>query len=521
MSFSYFDNDKKLQKVDIQVGTKWSDYNVKNETISSIFNEVDDGDGIVQLTEKAMLDNLVKQADSQIEKTANNNILEKDELDKFDVKTGVLKQTYDKNNFTLEKIKEAYPEDKYNYTEERSTTLIIDNATGKTVAKYYEIHDADRDLKFFEEYTNTNKEYYVYENHRNDESSISLSAPKNSGSQGFSLDFIQGGVLRSYRKDDLKLFGQAALTQQILLNNLDNPQWLKTEAIDFINNIPAEDLLKIVVEYNENNNNAYFLEKLNASKDIPKKEKEAFIANTLKRLDEALEYDPQKKVENSQVKTDFYQSQNTYSITYNDDKITIKQTGGKKKAKDQTIDLNKLLSDLPLDMRPFAKKSIQCLPGEALMDLAIEADRFDSPEHGQLLTNMQAGLFDPNKDKISIGYNRLTNAKPSVLSHELGHAIDCVNVKNGKKYTTKDSANFIKAYNNAVKQWNANPQPTDRIYLLKSPQEAFAELYTYSMYGSSNASVPETITPELLTEFQKLLESIREVKTDDRHKREK
>lgn len=520
MSFSYFDNDKKLQKIDIQVGAKWSDYKTSNEKIDSIFNEVDDGDGIVQLSEKSMLDSLIKQADNQIEATANNNILENDELEQFDIKTATLQQTFDKNNFTFEAIKSAYPEDRYTYTKDKDETTITDKQTGKLVARYVEIHEESRDIVFIDEYTNNDKRYRLVGNQRDNTFSFERTAANNVMKRDFSLKF-DAEQLTSYENGDLRLYGQTAILQNILFNNLDNPDWLKNDAIKFIDNISAKDLLEVVKKYNEQTNGGYLLEKLNDSKDIPKKLKDEFIARTLKRLEEAAGYDHNMNVENSQVSTDFYKSENAYNISYSDDVITIQQTQGKGKKKKYTIDLNKLISNLPLDMRPLTKAAIQKLPAEALMDLAIEADKFDSPENYTQTTKNQAGLFDPNKDMISFGYRNLSTITPGTIAHELGHAIDCRNVKNGKVYSTKDNAGFVTAYNNAIKAWNASGKYSDRLYLFTSPQEAFAELYAFSMLGYSEASSANAPTPELVNEFQKQLEAIRALKDDDRHARQK
>ena len=84
MSFSYYDKDNNIKRLNIEVGKEWSSYKEKEENslLNSVFDAVDqNSDGKVDKEELNILQKLLKIADSQIDKFKNNNIIEKDELE--------------------------------------------------------------------------------------------------------------------------------------------------------------------------------------------------------------------------------------------------------------------------------------------------------------------------------------------------------------------------------------------------------------------------------------------------------
>lgn len=84
MSFSYYDKDNNIKRLNIEVGKEWSSYKEKDENslMNSVFDAVDqNSDGKVDKEELNILQKLLKVADSQIEKLKNNNKIEQEELE--------------------------------------------------------------------------------------------------------------------------------------------------------------------------------------------------------------------------------------------------------------------------------------------------------------------------------------------------------------------------------------------------------------------------------------------------------
>lgn len=84
MSFSYYDKDNNIKRLNIEIGKEWDVYKEKDENslINSIFNFVDqNSDGKVEQEELNILQKLFKIADSQVEKSKNDNIIQNEELE--------------------------------------------------------------------------------------------------------------------------------------------------------------------------------------------------------------------------------------------------------------------------------------------------------------------------------------------------------------------------------------------------------------------------------------------------------
>ena len=84
MSFSFFDKDNNIKRLNIEIGKEWNSYKEQDSQnlMNSVFDFVDqNSDGKVDEKELDILQRLLKIADSQIKKTKNNNIIENEELE--------------------------------------------------------------------------------------------------------------------------------------------------------------------------------------------------------------------------------------------------------------------------------------------------------------------------------------------------------------------------------------------------------------------------------------------------------
>lgn len=83
MDYSFWNNESsKLNKIKININAKWADIAQKadNKMFNSIWNIVDNGDGIVQQNEMELLNKLLEMADNSVDKTKGNGIIENEEL---------------------------------------------------------------------------------------------------------------------------------------------------------------------------------------------------------------------------------------------------------------------------------------------------------------------------------------------------------------------------------------------------------------------------------------------------------
>ena len=81
--FSFIGKDGKVQNINTYYEQKWSEIKTDNEALNSIFEQVDDGDGIVQAKELNLLNKIFLYVDNLKNKTAHNEILEQEELQEF------------------------------------------------------------------------------------------------------------------------------------------------------------------------------------------------------------------------------------------------------------------------------------------------------------------------------------------------------------------------------------------------------------------------------------------------------
>ena len=157
MEFSYYDTNNQIKKLDIKIGSKWSENKTGNVYLNSIFKSADNGDNIVQENEFSIVKFLLKKADSLIKKSAGDGVVDDDELwemtkhFKDNYKMSELKNgridTIDPNDYTLESLKKRYPEDKYEITEDYNGIKITDKNTNKVVLNVWGGRDSNVDGK--------------------------------------------------------------------------------------------------------------------------------------------------------------------------------------------------------------------------------------------------------------------------------------------------------------------------------------------------------------------------------------
>lgn len=88
--FQYTNKNGEVKDLKTYYGQKWSEIKTGNSNLDSIFQMVDDGDGIVQAKELNLLNKISLYIDSLKKESDNNEILENTELEKFaqEVKSG-------------------------------------------------------------------------------------------------------------------------------------------------------------------------------------------------------------------------------------------------------------------------------------------------------------------------------------------------------------------------------------------------------------------------------------------------
>lgn len=554
MSFSYYDNDKQIQQIDIQVGSKWADYQTANEKLNSIFKEVDDGDGVVQISEKMLLDQLVKQADNQV----TDNILEEDELETVDVESFRYAQTFDASYYSLENIKKMYSEDRYTYT----NGDVIEKATGKKVLS---MSTSSQGFSTISEYGDRQgrMRIRIYDDGT---ARVTEEADVNNVNSGVvEYEYDRTGQLKSvYDFKTRTTYSADDIQQKLFLKNSKNPDWVNSQAISFLDGVSDKMLYKLLAEYNKDsyNSSGYFLEELSKNENIPADVREEFISRTMQRLENQAGYKQIYSNDSSQVRTSFYKSDNSYSVNFSNDIVTVKANAPD--AVEHSIDLNNLVSELPLDMRAAVKAAVQKMPAEAINDLAIECDRFRSPLERKGFKGSSAGSFSLGYDRITVGIAAFDAISPETIVHELGHAIDArdcgtqsfdksvyghdmsirhnVPLKNAyytsmakylgvENYLVEDSETgelslddeglIRDGYKTPDKQWaGENRRLIGKTYMYQLLEEGPSELYTLAMLGSSENTVRNAVTPELMEEYLKSLQYTRSLSENERHVRQ-
>lgn len=239
-----------------------------------------------------------------------------------------------------------------------------------------------------------------------------------------------------------------------------------------------------------------------------------------------LKIKPNLKIENSQIKNEYYKSDMIYDVQYN-----ITEFGGDITIHNKTtgitriIDINKLTKNMSeINFCEFLT-NIQKQPAEVLEDAAIEFDKLYgfSGNEGELERIHAGGFY------IHWTEETVINTKMGIHVHELGHAIDfnylLEQCKNSSAFGSFYAA-YIKERDEYVKKGNVcatgtessiNPKDGFDNYCTTNEKEMFAECYTLLMTGNCHSK--ETILKHFkktLREAEKLLKEIRKLPEDVR-----
>lgn len=521
MDFSYYDSNNQIKKLDIKIGSKWSENKVDNEYLNSIFKSVDNGDNIVQEQEFCAVKFLLNETDSAIQNSVVDKVLENEELAKIakkikteysieKLKTGSIEKI-DPDDYTIERLKERYPEDKYLFLDLNEKIVIFDKKKNQCVL----------DISHYDDYSTT----IIY-------------------SDDITRKYNQNGILQlesepvTYPHDDfIKL-----LNNKDIANN-------KTELLKQVNLI-LERIDKSFINYTLSD----FKEKTGKNlEEVIKKAsifkqnhyiREKILNHLNKCLEECYNYKHDFKNENSQVINKFHTG-DSYTIDCKNEVMIITNN---KTRKQKTLDLKKVVKALPLQQQVIVKKYLSELPGECLMDLSTEIGsfkNFQSTIQSRLLSRWYnaSGGYQPMRDVIYLGGNDGYNADwSSDIVHELGHAIDFHGFIKVKHMSSR--SDFKTAFKKGKKEllanghtlyqrWSDNPfgdndtynrnndgdiRLSNSNYATANAKEMFAECYNYLMLGTCNsADMLEDFFPDCLRIANEMIEEIRALSDDVRH----
>ena len=235
---------------------------------------------------------------------------------------------------------------------------------------------------------------------------------------------------------------------------------------------------------------------------------------------------PNLRIENSQIKNEYYTSDMVYDVQYN-----IKEFGGNITIYNKTtgvtriIDINKMTKYMSeIDFCEFIS-DIQTYPAEVLEDMAIELTKITghSGNEKYLLDNIDALYY--SNDITPTMFNP-RNKEANV--HEIGHGIDYTYLS-GKNENMSCSGAFFKTFKAELseylkkgnKQFIVKDEKTHDEnswnYCTRNEKEMFAECYALLMLGNcDNKNTILTHFKKTLREAEKLLKEIRKLPDDVR-----
>lgn len=405
-----------------------------------------------------------------------------------------IQQKISPEDYTVEGLKKQYPPDRYNVIDNHGQITVTDKATGKKILKVFN----EKGFTYIDEFDEKGK------------------------SKLFSK-YDKNGNLYSYRVNNgEEVFPLVeTLYADICAKNSFGLPTTGKDILKHIKQITPENVVEILEAYKKKGETLE--EAINSEWGLDKKVKEQILAHIKKCLEEHYGFDKNYKNDNSRVTNEYYQGAN-YSVVQKGDviEITNKDTGKKSR-----IDFNKLLKGADIKQAVELKSIIQKLPGEVLEDMAAECTNINA--EGGFLTNWlfktfstgfmgAAGYYSTFDDKIS-----LNSYDPTVIVHELGHAIDNRNIL---KYSTQ-SEEFKKVFEEEMKAYeaagNQRHDGTYRAvpnYCTTNEKEMFAECYTMLMFGKPSSSSGELILqyfPKTLEMCKKILQETRNRPPEERH----
>lgn len=516
MSFSYFDNADKLNKInDIKAGDKWAEIKTDNDMLNSIFKQVDDGDGIVQQDELDVLNRVLTNVDklSAEDKVISNEELEtlNKNLEERKVTQAQLKlsEKFNPEDYSFENVKKCYPSDKFDIEVKECISYKIITVTDKSDGKVV--------FRSTDHYRTNNQSYTDILLLNKGEAAKSICIDKNITV----MDYVAG-----YRGSDI-IFQQQYDKEGNLLSYTDYTSGrgkVHYVALDKIeNSIKNKDLSEMTMAFNmidsENiktvfaqflSNNSISVEDAIKQADYIDDSKKAELLSGLQKiLEKNVGYKENYSKQNSQIKNKYYEG-GSYNVVQNGDILEVTNNSTNVT---HGIDFTKLFKNVPMEQVSLMKATLQKLPGEVLEDFAIECDSL------KYNNNTQAGgYFTPVVDDITMKMtDRLT------LTHELGHAMD---YRQGPFGDVSAKSEFYEIYKRGMEKYLSDGKipfsKSGTNYATQNAQELFAECYAFLMLGkaaSTSSDAMVTYFSEALDYIKLQLVNIRALDDSQRHRK--
>lgn len=274
------------------------------------------------------------------------------------------------------------------------------------------------------------------------------------------------------------------------------------KTLDFLeNNLDPANIDLVLKEY----------EKLTGEKDIKNHFDIIFGWNFIgemkanKILDKLLNF----KNENSKIQNKHWQG-DEHSVIREGSIITITN---KETNKTRQIDLAILLKNYDTSKeREELIETLQTLPGEVLMDIAIEQTTLIAKDD----TAKNLGYYDIGKDQVALK----SDSSIRTIVHEFGHSIDYNDSYGNNVSYVKNCNTFMEIFNEEIEKFIADGNDINQpgADATKNEREMFAACYTLLMTGDcSNRETIEKYFPRTLGYAKQLLEHIRGFSDSERH----
>lgn len=525
MEFKFKNLNNVIQKLNLAVGQKFNNQNFSNQYLNTIFNVVDTNkDGVLQENEYIQLDKLLEYADSieskdkvlsdkelstLVGKIKNNNINYSDF--KLETMTKVNPAEYKLNS-----LKRRYPETIYNY-------------------KVKEFRGKLDELEIT--YKKTNKPIlHVYY----DSKGFYVTEYKNNGKEGNFYNYSADGVLNFY-DDNYNNQGRKYPIIELLYKDITskNKFGLPTTGKNIakhISYIDKNNIITLTEEY-KSKYGEDLIDAINGEIGLDKNVKYKLIHHLQRCYEDYYGYKRSFKNDNSQVKSKWHNG-DIYSVENKNDVLTITN---KKNGKKVLLNLEKLVKNLDLRAKGAVKAQVSKLPGEVLMDLAIEVDSFKTPNFfDKKIRKNTAAYYMPATDNITLGVSQGFDISSSLV-HELGHAVDYTgNMLSRNKSTSEKYAKFKNAFEEELKAYisqggvvyddsktndfmantyiKENGGDNISVYATNNNHECFAECYKLLTTGTCrSANVLEDFFPKTIRAAEEMLKYIRSLDDSVRH----
>ena len=508
MEYSCFGTDNSRAKLNIEVGQKWSSFKMQNNLLNSIFLKIDNGDGIVQENEYLLLDKLLSIADSLVKK--DNQIsseelqklsekLKNNELNIEDLKMESM-VTVNPKEYELDSLKQRYPESRYKIKERMGSIEIFDIKTNKKVLM-----------------VNSDKYgFYITDYDKNEKES-------------FFRNYSKNGVLNFYdKKGDVRRYPIAEyIHNDVCAKNRFGLPTTGKDIEKHVKMLDSNNIITIMENYKEK----YGEDLVEAIEDeigLDKNVKNRLLKHIQKCLENFYGYKKDFANNNSQVSNKWHKG-DSYSIVNRNDILTVKN---KKTGKERTIDLNKLVEDLDYRGRAAVKAGLIKLPGEVLMDLAVEGVGLKKTNWLDRLSAREqvAAFYRTTSNNITLGVQKDEFDISRVFVHELEHAVDFKGYILNRA-TSSNSKRFLETYNREKAKFEKSGGDVhdwdDRAifgntyvrkdggknisnYATENEVECFAEIYQLITTGECDSQdMLEDFFPETIRLAEQLLAEIR------------